>query len=628
MKKDRVNRRGFLKGAAAGAATLVAKPAVEAQAQQTGQAGQARPAAAFPNAAQLAAETGPPRVVDTRIIENPGSDFMMDVIRSLGFEYITTNPGSSFQGLHESIINYGGNTKPELLTCCHEESAVAMGHGYAKIEGKPLMALLHGTVGLQHASMAIYNAYADRVPVFLVIGNHMDSAVRNSGVNWYHSAQDMCAMVRDFTKWDDNPASLGAMANSSVRAYRMMMTPPMGPVGIVIDADHQEDPMPAGPRPRIPKLTMPSPPHGDMAAVREAAKMLVAAQAPRINCGRAARTAEGMRLVTELADLLQCPVNGNGERMHIPSRHPMAGTGYQGYPVDLVLDLEVQGGGAPPANAKSISISSLDLFIKSNIQDFQPMSQADLAIAGDSQATLPSLIEEIKRQMTPDRRRVFDERGKRLAEAHARAREQAVEDARFGWDSSPISLARLAAELWPLIKNEDWSLVGWQGFIGGWPGRLWNMNKHYHYIGGQGAGGIGYNAPAAVGAALANRKYGRLSINIQTDGDLNYAPGVLWTAAHHKIPLLTIMHNNRGYHAEVMFVQRMAAQRNRGVQNWHVGTRLDNPNINYAKMAETYGLTGIGPISDPKDLAAAYKRGIEIVKKGEPVVIDTITQPR
>jgi acetolactate synthase I/II/III large subunit len=625
MKKSSVNRRGFLKGAAASAAALVAKPAEKAQAQQPAQT---RPAVAVPNSAQLAAETGPPRAQVERIVENPGSDFMMDVIKSLNFEYITTNPGSSFQGLHESIINYGGNTKPELLTCCHEESAVAMAHGYAKIEGKPIMALLHGTVGTQHAAMAIYNAYADRVPIYLVIGNHMDAAVRPGGVNWYHSAQDMAAMIRDFTKWDDNPASLGAMANSSVRAYRMMMTPPMGPVAIVIDSEMQENAMPAGPRPRIPKLTMPTPPQGDMAAVREAAKMLVAAQAPRINCQRAARTPEGMKLVTELAELLQCPVNGNGERMHIPSRHPLAGNGYQGYPVDLVLDLEVQGGGAPPANAKSISISSLDLFMKSNIQDFQPMSQADLAIAGDAQATLPWLIEEVKRGITADRKRVFEERGKRLADAHAKQREQAIEDARYGWDSSPISLARLAAELWPLIKNEDWSLVGWQGFIGGWPGRLWNMNKHYHYIGGQGAGGIGYNAPAAVGAALANRKYGRLSINIQTDGDLNYAPGVLWTAAHHKIPLLTIMHNNRGYHAEVMFVQRMAAERNRGVDKAHIGTRLIEPNINYAKMAETYGLTGIGPISDPKDMAAAFKQGIEIVKRGEPVVIDTITQPR
>src|SRR5215468_8501622 len=266
MKKSSVNRRGFLKGAAASAAALVAKPAEKAQAQQPAQT---RPAVAVPNSAQLAAETGPPRAQVERIVENPGSDFMMDVIKSLNFEYITTNPGSSFEGLHESIINYAGN-RPELLTCLHEESAVAMAHGYAKIEGKPIMALLHGTVGTQHGSMAIYNAYADRVPIFLVIGNHMDAGVRNAGVNWYHSAQDMCAMIRDFTKWDDNPASLQAMATSSVRAYRMMMTPPMGPVAIVIDSDMQEKPMPAT-RPRIPKLTMPSPPQGDMTAVREAA---------------------------------------------------------------------------------------------------------------------------------------------------------------------------------------------------------------------------------------------------------------------------------------------------------------------------------------------------------------------
>jgi acetolactate synthase-1/2/3 large subunit len=623
-KKESVNRRGFLKGAAASAAALVATPVAKAQEAPP----QQRPGAVVPNQAQLAADTGAPRRAEVeRIVEHPGSDFMMDVLKTLNFEYITTNPGSSFQGLHESIINYGGNKAPELLTCCHEESAVAMAHGYAKIEGKPIMALLHGTVGTQHGSMAIYNAYADRVPIYIVIGNHMDAAVRPAGVNWYHSAQDMGALVRDFTKWDDNPASLGAFAGSAIRAYRLMMTPPMGPVAIMIDSEMQERPMPAG-RPRIPRLTIPSPPQGDMAAVREAAKMLVTAQAPLINCQRAARTPVGMKLVTELAELLQCPVNGNGERMHIPSHHPLAGNGYQGYSTDLVLNLEVQGGGVPPSGAKSISISSLDLFMKSNIQDFQPMSQADLPIAGDAEATLPSLIEEVKKQITADRKRVFEERGKKIAEAHSKQREQAIAEARWAWDQSPISLARLAAELWPLIKNEDWSLVGWQGFIGGWPGRLWNMDKHYHYIGGQGGGGIGYNAPAAVGAALANRKYGRLSINIQTDGDLNYAPGVLWTAAHHKIPLLTIMHNNRGYHAEVMFVQRMAAQRNRGVDRAHIGTRLIEPNINYAKMAETYGLTGIGPISDPKDMAAAFKRGIEIVKKGEPVVIDTITQPR
>ncbi len=619
-KEGSVNRRGFLKGAAAGAAALVAS-APAAIAQQD--AAETRPAAVVPTSAQLAADVAAPPA-NTRIVENPGSDFMVDVIKALGIEYVAVMAGSSFEGLHESLINYGNNTKPEMLTTCHEESAVAMAHGYAKIEGKPMMALLHGTVGLQHASMAIYNAYADRVPIFMVIGNHADSAVRGAGVNWYHSAQDMCAMVRDFTKWDDNPASLQAFATNSLRAYKIAMTPPMGPVAVVCDAGLQEEPN-RHKNLRIPKLAMSRPPSGDISAVREAAKMLVAADNPRINCGRAARTANGMSLVTELADVLKAPVNNGGERMHIPNRHPLAGNG-TGQP-DLILNLEVQGA-PPPPNVKSISITALDLFMKSNIQDFQPYAPVDLSIAADAEATLPLLIEECKKLINADRRRFLEDRASKIAEANQRARNQAKEDARFGWDSSPVSLSRLAAELWPLIKNEDWSLVGWQGFIGGWPDKLWNFDKHYQYIGGQGAGGIGYNAPASVGAALANKKYGRFSVNIQTDGDLNFAPGVLWTAAHHKIPMLIVMHNNRAYHAEVMFVQRMANQRNRGIERAHIGTTLREPNIDYAKMAQTYGLYGEGPITDPKDLAAAYKRGIERVKKGEPALIDVVTQPR
>src|SRR5262249_43348499 len=480
--------------------------------------------------------------------------------KSLGIEYVAANPGSSFEGLHESIINYGANRMPELLTCCHEESSVAMAHGYAKIAGKPMLALVHGTIGLQHASMAVYRAYADRVPVMIIAGNWRDAGTRNNGVNSYHSAQDMALIVRDYVKWDDEPASLPAFAESTVRAYKIAMTPPMEPVLLVVDHDLQLRPAPAPPK--IPRLGMPWPPAGETGAVREAAKLLVAAQNPRINAGRAARTPNGIALLVELAELLQAPVNGGGDRVNFPSRHPLAGNG-DGAP-DVVLNLEVQGAGGPTpesttSNVKTINISSLDLFIKSNLQDFQHLPDADIAIAADAEATLPVLIEEIKRQLTPDRRRLLAERGKALADAHQQSRIAAMQDAAYGWDSSPISLARLSAELWEQIKNQDWSLVSWQGFISGWPGRLWTFDKHYQYIGGQGAGAMGYGAPAAVGAALANRAHGRLSINIQTDGDLNYAPGVLWTACHHKIPLLTVMHNNRAYHQEVMFVQRMAS---------------------------------------------------------------------
>jgi acetolactate synthase-1/2/3 large subunit len=439
----------------------------------------------------------------------------------------------------------------------------------------------------------------------------------------------MAVIVRDSVKWDDEPASLAAFAESAVRAYKIAMTPPTEPVLVVIDHDMQVRPMPQS-TVRIPKLTVPSPPAGEMGAVREAARLLVAAENPRINAGRAARTPRGITLLVELAELLQAAVNGGGDRVNFPSRHPLAGNG-TGQP-DLILNLEVQGGAAPAAvngvTPKTISISSLDLYIKSNLQDFQHMAEADLAIAADAEATLPALIEEVKRQRTADRTRLIQERGVKVADANRRAALQAAEAAAYGWDASPISLARLSAELWVQIKREDWSLVSWQNFISSWPGKLWNFDKHYQYIGGQGAGAMGYGAPAAVGAALANRKHGRLSINIQTDGDLNYAPGVLWTAVHHRIPLLTIMHNNRAYHQEVMFVQRMASERNRGADRAHIGTTLREPNIDYAKMAQGYGLYGEGPISDPKDLAAAIARGLERVKRGEPALIDVVTQPR
>jgi thiamine pyrophosphate-dependent acetolactate synthase large subunit-like protein len=618
--KTSFGRRGFLKGAAVGAAALVAEPPA-LKAQQGGRGG-GRGAAAQPNATGVAREDGTaqPTAV-TRIIERPGSDYMVDVIKSLGIEYVACNPGSSFEGLHESLINYGHNKSPELLTCTHEENAVAMAHGYAKIEGKPMVALLHGTIGVQHAAMAIYNAYADRVPIVMITGNG-DTAVPA------HTAVDMGVMVRDYVKWDHQPNSLNQFAQSLLRAYKLALTPPMAPVMVVMDAEHQQMPMPGNLQ--VPKLVMPAIPSADLASVRQIAKELVNAQNPRINAGRMARTQDGITMLVELAELLQCPVNVGGERVNFPNRHPLGGNGAG--PFDLVLSLEAGGGGGfgggGGAQAKTIVISSAELLATHNFNVNGNGVNGDMVIAADAQASLPALIEEVKKLVTAGKKRMFEDRGKKHAEANLAARRAAVDAAQAGWNASPVSLARIAAELWQQVKNEDWSFVSPQGFVGNWPNRLWSMSKTYHYIGGQGAGGMGYGAPASVGAALANRKHGRLSINIQTDGDMNYSPGILWTAVHHNIPLLSIMHNNRGYHQEVMFIARQASLRNRGAENAHIGTRLIDPNIDYAMMAKAYGMYSEGPITDPKDLAPAFKRGIERVKKGEPVMIDVVTQPR
>ncbi len=647
-KRPATGRRNFLKGAAAGAAALVAQPKL-AEAQQPVQQAQRGPAP-LPSAAQAARETTPPAPqVDVYTTDRPGSDFMAEVIKTLGFEYCTLNPGSSFRGLHESLINLGPtpNANPELLTCCHEESAVAMAHGYFKIEGKPMLVMAHGTVGLQHASMAIYNAYADRVPVYVLLGNIQDETWRRSDVEWTHSVQDCAAMVRDYTKWDDAPASLQHFAESAVRAYKISMTPPMEPVVIVADAVMQEEPVPDADRSklRIPKLNLSTPPSGDSAAVAAAAKMLVAAESPLIIAGRAARTPAGLKSMIELAELLQAPVQDRRFRMNFPTRHPLYGSGNVA-DADVILGLDVpdlwyathsmtpvnklgmESRATTKAGAKLIHIFSGDLFAKSNYQDFGRYTEVDLSIAADAEATLPALIEACKKLITPDRKTAFEARGKKYADTFARNRQRDLDAAAFGFESSPLSTARVSAELWNALKGEDWSLVSDVTFFSFWPLRLWDFTKHYQYIGGHGAYGVGYQAPASVGAALANRKYGRISVNIQCDGDLNYAPGVLWTAAHHKIPLLTIMHNNRAYHQELMYVQDMANRAQRGIDRAKIGTAISDPNIDYATMAKAYGMYSAGPISDPKDLAPALKAAIQVVKRGEPALIDVLTQPR
>src|SRR3984957_1578274 len=273
QKKASVGRRNFLKGTVGGAAALEAA-SLPAPAQSVDPARSAT--------AAIATEERDPSsgIVETLTADHPGSDFMVDILKALGFEYIFANPGSSFRGLHESVVNYGGNMNPEFITCCHEESSVAMAHGYSKIEGKPALVFAHGTVGLQHATMAIYNAYCDRAPIYIVVGNTIDATMRRPGVEWDHSVQDAAAMVREFVKWDDLPISLPHFSESAMRAYKIAMTPPMMPVVLVADSELQERPIPNDEMLRIPKLTLAAPPQGDSAAVNETARLLVAAENP------------------------------------------------------------------------------------------------------------------------------------------------------------------------------------------------------------------------------------------------------------------------------------------------------------------------------------------------------------
>jgi acetolactate synthase-1/2/3 large subunit len=640
-----VGRGSFLKGVAvAGTAAMAAPVAAAAQA----------PAAPPPRSPMVPAtpssvgERGTP--ADDGYTQSTNcSDYMVDVMKSLGIEYVAAMPGSSFRGLHESIINYGMLNAPsmELITCTHEEASVAMSHGYSKIEGKPMACMMHTAVGLQHGSMAIYNAWADRAAIFMITANQADLTKRRFTVPWEHTAVDGAAIVRDFIKWDDAPGSLTHFAESAVRAYQFAMTPPYGPVLLTLDTDLQEDELPAAGKPRIPALHLNSAPQGESGAVAEAARMLVAAERPVLIVDRVARTPAAIPHLVELAELLQAPVIDATGRMNFPWRHPLNQTANQGAVVsqaDLIVGMEMsdfwlsvnrfvnnesfETRSRLKPGTKTITISSISLYMKSNFQDFERFVDVDLPIAADAEATLPSLIEAVKRLITPDRRRVFEARGRAFAENHATALGLARAAAAIGWDDSPITTARMCAELYAQIRHDDWSLLSGSDFQSRWPQQLWTADKHHQYIGDAGAFGVGYCAPASLGGALANRKHGRLSVCIQPDGDLMVANGVLWTAAHHKIPILYLMHNNRAYHQEIMGVQFVANRRQRGIDRTSIGTTIREPNINYAKLAQAMGVYADGPITDPKDLGPAIQRALAVVKRGEPALIDVVAQGR
>jgi thiamine pyrophosphate-dependent acetolactate synthase large subunit-like protein len=646
-----LGRRRFLsKAAVAGVAGVLPQATVAQTAQPATQ-----PRVLPPSAAQQHAEFGTPSTTapqlaaETTKAVDCGSDFMTDVIKSVGIDYVFSNPGSSFLGLHESIVNYGRNKAPEFITAMHEESAVAMANGYYKAIGKPAATLCHSTVGLQHAAMGIYNAWCDRVPIINMLGNTLDLTKRLGANDWRHSAQDPVAMVRDFIKWDDQPTTLQGFAESFVHGYKIACTPPMEPVAIVVDSELQELDLTDRAALSIPKYTPSVPPAGEGAAVREAAKLLVAADRPVIIVDRLARSAEGMAELVTLAELVNAPVIDLASRQNMPTYHYLYQNASRGPLIaqaDMILGLEVTdfwgqinvfdrntktSSTRIKPGTKLVTIGVNDVYMKSNYQDFQRYAPVDLSISGDGEATLPALIEAVRSALSDARRNALASSADKFRKMHAANFEAARQAAAVGWDASPVSTSRLCMEIWQAVKAEDWALVSVgasEGFISNWPHRLWNFEKHYQYLGYGAGGGVGYGLPAAVGAALANKALGRFSVNIQCDGDFMYANGALWTAAHHKIPLLTVMHNNRGYGQETMLVQGLANRRNRGINTAHIGTEINNPPIDYAKLAQGMGVWSDGPITDPTKLAGALRRAVDVVKRGSPALIDVVTQTR
>ena len=410
-----------------------------------------------------------------------------------------------------------------------------------------------------------------------------------------------------------------------MRAYKVATTPPMAPVMLSLDAELQENPIADAETLKIPKLSKVISPQGDEAALAELAKMLVVAENPVIIVDRVARTPAGMARLVELAETLQCAVIDNVGRMNFPSRHPLNQSFRRAIlrQADVIVAMEVNElWGSLNAfsdrivrsskpnykqGAKIVTLGSPRSVHEIQLPGFRALPGSRSHYRRRRRGESPILIEQIKRLIDDGKKSAFAARGQKLAAAKLAAVEQAKSDATIGWDASPITTARLCAEVYGQIKDEDWSLVGTAIRLT-WPHRLWKFDKPYQWNGVSGGAGVGYNLPASLGAALANKRHGRLTLAFGGDGDFLFAPSTLWTAAHHRIPMLYIVHNNRAYHQEYMYLQAMAARHGRGITNTATGITITDPNVDYATIARGFGVHGEGPIIDPKDRTRAQAR--------------------
>ena len=574
-----------------------------------------------------------------KTVKRWGSDVIVDLLHAYDLPYAALNPGASYRGLHDSIVNYGGN-EPVMMLCQHEETAVQIAHGYAKASGQPMVAIVHNLVGLLHSNMAIYYAYADRVPVFIIgATGPMDETKRRPRIDWIHTALVQGEAVRAYTKWDYQPTVIDGVPESFARAYGVMMTEPRGPIYMCYDAWLQEQPLEhevALPPKKAQKV--PAPLAADPASLQKAARMLAAAKRPVILAEFVGREPAGFNALIELAETLGAPVWDVNARLNFPSRHPLNLSMVKDVfrDADALLCLDTRDWerattelvsstrkvtSIVPDGCKWIDIGFGDLELSSWAMDYQRLAHADLRILADTTLAIPQLTAllrgKVKRNQVESRRKAAEQLG-------AKARKAWEREAREDWDASPITLPRLATELWNAIKGEDWVLTA--NTLEDWTRILWDFDKPYRHPGK--SLGTATQIGISLGVALAHRAQKRLVVDIQPDGDLMFDAGALWVAAKHKIPMLVVMYNNRAYYNDWEHQIRMAKLRGTALERAHIGMDMDGPAPDFAALAKSMGWYAEGPIDKPRDVGAALKRAIKRVKAGQPALLDTITQKR
>jgi len=560
---------------------------------------------------------------------------MVDAIKACGFKYVSLNPGSSYRGLHDSLVNYGGND-PEIITCNHEKLAVGIAHGYTKAAREPMACILHDIVGLLQGTMGIYYAWIDRAPVVVFGGaGPMAYDRRRPNIDWIHTANIQGNVVRDYTKWDDQPASVASVPESVLRAYRIATASPQGPVYVALDAGLQEDEVGDDiVLPNWDRLKTPSAIGPDTRALRALAERLCAAERPLIVTSYAGRDACAFDQLTELSELLGSGVIDTGWRLNFPNRHPHAVTMDLIPESDCVLFVDVKDMGKwtqkldrttrqieslIPRDAAILDIGFNELGIGAWSHDQAQLHETDLQVTADTAVALPMLLEHCRqldgkaRDGWRARLRAFHD------ETWAAWGRQAQEEAPL----SPVSTSRLATEVWEVVKDYDWVLTA--GTASGWAPKLWDFDREYRHPGA--SLGTATQIGMSIGVALAHKGSGRLVVDLQPDGDLMFDLGALWIAAYHRIPMLAVMFNNRAYYNDWEHQERIAKARGTDVARAYVGMEIDKPAPDFAAAARSLGWFGEGPIDDPDQVQAAVRRAADVVmQEGRPALVDVVCQ--
>lgn len=566
-----------------------------------------------------------------------GSDVIVDLLNNFGIEYAALNPGSSFRGLHDSMVNYGGNKSPEVILCCHEEIAVCIAFGYARARGRPMVAIAHDIVGLQHATMGIYNAWTSRTPVILMGGTGpLDTTKRRPGIDWVHTALVQGNQVRDYVKWDDQPQSVESIPESFIRAYRLANLEPKGPVYLCYDVALQEQKLDRPiPIPDPSDYPLPPPLQAAEEALEKTVEMLLQARHPVIIADAAGRTEEGYRALQELAELLSMPVLDRCGRLNFPTLHPLnlSGLGRELLPpADLILAIDVAelaGAAAGASKAKIIHVGVNELLVRSWAHDYDKLAKVDLPILAESRAFLPELVRRLKseKKVLEKMKPSLARRAQEMKELRMSLLESIQKERQSKWNEKPIASLRLAAELGEALKKEDWVLTNCSPTFT--ERHFLDCRDYNQFLGRRRYGGVGVALPASIGSALALKGTGKLCVGIQPDGDFLFNPGALWTAAHYEIPLLMIVFNNRSYYNDEEHQRTVAIARRRPVENRTIGIRLEGPNVNFARLAQAFEVRGFGPVYEPDQLRPELLEAIRHVKqKGQPAVVDVVMQNR